>query len=156
VLEAPVTAAPAARPEPLLNKPPVMPPDLKAFYLPASGGGQGLEYRPAAVGWVEVHYSSAGYNLSTSAKLALAAILVEGPVALDWDLAQQIALDPADLETEPLAGSSFAELPATAKIAKNYNKWAKDFMRWVRQNRPLVIYNSQRCGSSIQARFSSW
>ena len=146
VPKAPAAAAPAGRPAPALNAPPVIPPEIKSFYLPASGAGQGLEYLPAAAGWIEVHYANAGYKVSDSAKLALAAMLAEGPVTLDWDLAQEISLAPADLETGPLAGTSFAGLPAAAKNAKNYTRWSKDFLRWVRQNRPLLIYHSQRFG----------
>ena len=147
-LQASFSAASGARAASATNQPPVIPPEIKAFYLAASGAGQGLEYRPAAAGWIEVHYANAGYKVSASAKLALAAMLEEGPVALDWDRAQEIALEPADLETAPPAGTSFAELPAAAKNAKSYDKWRKDFMRWVRQNRPLVIYQSQRFGLS--------
>ena len=145
-LKASFEATPGVRPAAVIDKPLVVPPEIKAFYLPASGAGQGLEYIPAAAGWIEINYASAGYKVSTSAKLALAAMLSEGPVALNWDLAQEIALEPADLETAPLAGSRFAELPAAAKNAKNYDKWRKAFIRWVRQNRPLVIYQSQRFG----------
>jgi hypothetical protein len=122
----------------------VIPPGIKAFYLPASGAGQGLEYFPALVGWIDVHYSSTKYKVSASETVALAAMFEEGPVAMDWDAAEEITLDPADLETEPLAGPSFAELPAIAKKAKAYTKWNKDLMRWVRQNRSLLIYRSGR------------
>ena len=127
-----------------VNKPPVMPPGIDVYYLPASGAGQGLEYFPALAGWIDVHYSSTTYKVSASHKLALAVMLAEGPVALDWDMAQEITLDPADLETEPLTGPCFADLPAVAKNAKKYAEWNKDFLRWVRQNRPMLIYRSKR------------
>lgn len=123
---------------------PVMPPGIDVYYLPASGAGQGLEYFPALAGWMDVHYSSTRYKVSASHKLALAAMLEEGPVVLDWDMAEEITLDPADLETEPLTGPHFADLPAVAKNAKKYAKWNKDFLRWVRQNRPMLIYRSKR------------
>ena len=139
---APVT--PAVQPTPAVNKPPVMPPGIDVYYLPASGAGQGLEYFPALAGWIDVHYSSTTYKVSAFHKLALAAMLAEGPVALDWDMAKEITLDPADLETEPLTGPCFADLPAVAKNAKKYAKWNKDFLRWVRQNRPMLIYRSKR------------
>jgi hypothetical protein len=146
VAKAPVASTPDVRSATAINTPPVIPPGIKAYYLPASGAGQGLEYLPAAAGWIEVHYSNAGNKVSASAKLALAAKLEDGPVTLDWDLAQEIALAAADLATDPLAGTSFAKLPAAAKNAKNYAKWSKDLIRWVCQNRPLRIYQSQRFG----------
>jgi len=135
---------PAVQAQPAVNKPPVMPPGIDVYYLPASGAGQGLEYFPALAGWIDVHYSSAKHNVSASHKLALAARLEEGLVVLDWERAEEITLDPAELEAEPLSGPCFADLPAVAKNVKKHAKWNKDFLRWVRQNRPMLIYQSNR------------
>jgi len=135
---------PAVQTASTVNKPPVMPPGIDAYYLPASGAGQGLEYFPALAGWVDVHYSSTTYKVSATDKLALAVALEEGPVVLDWDMAEELSLDPADLETEPLTGPRFADLPAVAKNTKKYTKWNKDFLRWIRQNQPIRIYRSKR------------
>jgi hypothetical protein len=146
------TGTPTVKPTPAVNKPPVMPPGIEVYYLAASGAGQGLEYFPALAGWTDVHYSSAKYKVATSHKLAMAAMLEEGPVVLDWDRAEEITLDPADLQTEHLSGSSFADLPAVAKNAKKYAKWNKDFLRWVRQNRPMLIYSSNRFKLSSDPR----
>ena len=134
-------AAPAPAPA---GKAPVLPPGINVYYLPASGAGQGLEYFPALAGWIDVHYSSAKYKVSASEKVSLASMFEEGPVAMDWDAAQEIHLEPADLETEPLTGTSFAELPAAAHKTKAYAKWNKDLLRWVRQNRPLRLFRSSR------------
>jgi hypothetical protein len=135
---------PAAPPTPPISRPPVIPPGIKSFYVPASGAGQGLEYFPALAGWIDVHYSSTKYKVSVSETAALAAMLEEGPVVVDWDAAEELNLDPADLETEPLAGPGFGDLPPAAKKAKAYAKWNKDLMRWVRQNRPLLVYRSRQ------------
>ena len=143
-------AAPAAQAKPAAPAPapagkaPVLPPGINVYYLPASGAGQGLEYFPALAGWIDVHYSSAKYKVSASEKVSLASMFEEGPVAMDWDAAQEIPLEPADLETEPLTGTSFAELPAAAHKTNAYAKWNKDLLRWVRQNRPLRLFRSSR------------
>ena len=137
-------AKPTALDQPPVSKPPVIPPGIKVYYLPASGAGQGLEYYPALAGWIDVHYSSAKYKVSASETVSLAAMFEEGPVAMDWDAAQEISLDPADLETQPLAATSFADLPAAAQKTKAYTKWNKDMLRWIRQNKPLVVYRSSR------------
>jgi hypothetical protein len=139
-----VLSQPAAPTAPPVSKPPVIPPGVKSFYVPASGAGQGLEYFPALAGWIDVHYSSTKYKVSVSETASLAAMFEEGPVVIDWDTAEELDLDPADLETEPLAGPGFADLPAAAKKAKAYTKWNKDLMRWVRQNRPLLVYRSRQ------------
>jgi hypothetical protein len=141
---APAAVSPDAQAAAVAAKPPLLPPGIKAYYLPASGAGQGLEYFPAMAGWMDVHYASAKYKVSASQKMAMTAMLEDGPVVLDWDQAQEISSTPDDLQTEPLSADRFADLPAAAKKAKTHTKWNKDFSRWIRQNRPLSVYRSGR------------
>ncbi len=98
----------------------------------------------AAAGWLDVYYSSAKYKVDVTRKLAVAAMLEDGPVAVDWDQAEEIALSCDDLQTSPLSDANFAELPSVAGKAKSYNKWNKDLLRWIRQNRPLSLHRSKR------------
>jgi hypothetical protein len=124
--------------------PPVLPPGIDTFYLAASGAGHGVVYSPAVVGRMDVHYSNTKYKVDTTETVALAAQLEEGPVPLDWDSA--VELDPQSIETTPVTGGEYAELPADAKNVPNYRKWNKDLLRWVRQNRPLVLLSSKSSG----------
>ena len=147
VASPPPAAEPAARGAAAAasaGEPPVVAPGIKVMYLAASGAGQGLIYYPAVAGWLDVYYSSAKYQVDASRKLSVAAILEDGPVAVDWDQAEEIGLSPDDLQTSPLSGASFAELPSLAEKAGSYDKWEKDLLRWVRQNRPLTLYRSKR------------
>ena len=144
-----VSAAPDARTAvtealPAVSEPPVVAPEINVMYLAASGAGQGLMYYPAVAGWLDVHYSSARYKVDSTEKVAVSALLEEGPVTLDWDQAEEIGLEADELETSPLPGAGFAELPPKATKAKSYSKWHKDLLRWVRQNRPLVLYRSKQ------------
>ena len=134
----------AAPPASSASEPPVVAPGINVMYLAASGAGQGLMYYPAVTGWLDVYYSSAKYKVDVSRKLAVAAVLEDGPVAVDWDQSEEIGLSSDDLQTSPLSGANFAELPSVAEKAKSYNKWNKDLLRWVRQNRPLTLYRSKR------------
>jgi hypothetical protein len=126
------------------GEPPVVAPGINVMYLDASGAGQGLIYYPAVAGWLDVYYSSAKYQVDAARKLAVAAILEDGPVAADWDQAEEIGLSVDDLQTSPLSGANFAELPSVAEKATSYKKWNKDLLRWVRQNRPLILYRLKR------------
>ena len=126
------------------TQPPVVAPGINVLYLPASGAGQGLIYYPAAAGWMDVHYSSARYKVDATEKLAFAAMLEDGPVALDWEQAEEIGLSSEDVDTAPLSGANFGDLPSVAEKAKSYSKWNKDLLRWIRQNRPLTLYRSNR------------
>jgi hypothetical protein len=126
------------------TEPPVIPPGIETYYLPGSGAGQGIIYHPSVLGSVDIHYSSTKYMMDTTTRVAFAAALEEGPMAPDWDQATESDMDPTDLLSVPMEGSSFAELPALARRAREYVKWKKDFIRWVRQHRPLTLYRSRR------------
>jgi hypothetical protein len=124
--------------------PPVVPPGIDTFCLAASGAGHGVVYYPGVVGRMDVHYSNAKYKVDTTETLALAAQLEEGPVALDWDSA--VEFDPIAVEASPIRDGEYADLPTAAQNVSNFRKWNKDLLRWVRQNRPLVLLHSKSFG----------
>jgi hypothetical protein len=128
--------------------PPVVPPGIDTFYLAASGAGHGVVYYPGVVGRMDVHYSNARHKVDTTETLALAARLEDGPVPLDWDRAVQF--DPFSVEASPIPDGEYADLPAAAQNLSNFRKWNKDLLRWVRQNRPLVLLRSRRFGMTCQ------
>ena len=130
------------------TRPPTPPPGIETFYLPASGAGHGVVYYPGVIGRMDVHYTDTRYKVETTETLALAARLEEGPVALDWDSA--VAVDPFALETMPMPGGQYADLPTAASQITNYRKWNKDLLRWVCQNRPKVLLRSKRFGITSQ------
>jgi hypothetical protein len=141
---APPTAGAGAPAVSSAGEPPVVAPGINVMYLAASGAGQGLMYYPAVAGWLDVYYSSVKYKVDATRKLAIAALLEDGPVAVDWDQAEEIGLSSDDLQTAPLTGANYAGLPSAAEKAKSYSKWNKDLLRWIRQNRPLTLYRSKR------------
>jgi hypothetical protein len=128
--------------------PSLVPPGIDTFYLAASGAGHGVVYYPAVIGRMDVHYSHAKHKVDTTETLALAAQLEDGPVALDWDSA--VSFDPMAVETSPVPDGEYTDLPADAQNVSNFRKWNKDLLRWVRQNRPLVLLRSKRFGMTSQ------
>jgi hypothetical protein len=128
--------------------PSLVPPGIDTFYLATSGAGHGVVYYPGVIGRMDVHYSHAKHKVDTTETLALAAQLEEGPVALDWDSAVQF--DPIAVEASPVSDGEYADLPAAAQNVSNFRKWNKDLLRWVRQNRPLVLLRSKRFGMTSQ------
>jgi hypothetical protein len=128
--------------------PSLVPPGIDTFYLAASGAGHGVVYYPGVIGRMDVHYSHAKHKVDTTETLALAAQLEEGPVALDWDSAVQF--DPIAVEASPVPDGEYADLPTAAQNVSNFRKWNKDLLRWVRQNRPLVLLRSKSFGMTSQ------
>lgn len=138
---APVAAAALAEPATMAAGPPATPPGIDIFYLAASGAGKKLVYYPAVVGRMDVHYADSTYGVDTTETIALAGELEDGPVPLDWDNA--VAFNAAVLETRPMSGAEYGELPTGAKKAGVYRKWSRDLLRWVQQNRALTLYHSK-------------
>jgi hypothetical protein len=137
------------------SQPPLLPPGVTAYYLPPAEGAPGIEYFPAVAASLDIHYTSAKQQVDLSRRLAFAAPLSEGPVALDWDQAIAIALDPTELAAKPSAGALFAELPAEGKKPKAYDAWRKDMTRWVRQSCALRLRRSERFGLAARPEESN-
>jgi hypothetical protein len=119
---------------------------VPVFYLPASGAGKALTYLPAVGGWTEIRYFSARHGVDEFRTYALAAPLAEGTVSHDWNNALVLSAGPADLAVEPMTGAAFSPLPTDARNANAYSNWNREYLRWVRQNRPLVLLRSKRFG----------
>ncbi len=135
-------AAKASQPAQAATGPVPAPSGIDTFYLAASGAGKQLVYYPAVIGRLDVHFSSSRYRVDSARTLAVFSELQDGPVALDWDDATEF--DPHSIATAPLPAAAYAELPAAAKKAAAYRKWNKDLLRWVRQNRSLVLFRSRQ------------
>jgi hypothetical protein len=127
-------------------QPPLLPPGLSAYYLPTEDPGSGIEYYPAVLAGLDIHYTSAKHQIDLSRRLAYAAPIADGPVPLDWDQAVALTLEPSELKFKPDDGASFAELPVEAKKNRAYDTWRKDLVRWVRQNCALRLIRSERFG----------
>ena len=138
------TATPAATAPVAATAPPVLPPDISGYYLAGSGAGQGVVYYPGLLGAMDIHYSSSKYSVDLTQSTALISRFEDGPVEMDWDRAVEIEFDPLDLESDPVPGTVFSDLPTAAKRAKAYAKWRKDLLRWVRQQRHLPLYSTKR------------
>jgi len=122
---------------------PVMPQDVPVYYVPVSGAGTNIIYYPAVAGFTEVHYSSVTHGVNETKQLVLAVEMEDGPVPVDWDNAEQLALAATDLESKAMTDAEFADLPKEAMKAKAYAKWQKDLFKHIRQDRPLKLFKSK-------------
>lgn len=143
---APTPASAMASPAPAdaTQGPPLLPPDVEQRFLPASGAGAGLMYLPAVLGLTDVHYFQASKQVSLNQELALAALLEPESADPQWDDALELSPEALEQSGAALAGADFGELPSAASQSASYKTWQKDLLRFVRQNKPLVLYRSQR------------
>jgi len=121
---------------------PVLPPKIRQFFVPARGAS--VKYYPRLVAATDVAFTNARYKVDERRERSYTVEFDEGPVAVDWDNGELVALAASDLEDEPAPDSGFAECPDCALKVTNYTKWEKALKRWIRQNEAIALYRSPK------------
>ncbi len=125
------------------SQPPVLPHDVPQFFLPPVAAHHGpLVYNPVVLGLADVGFTNVRLGVTEQRRVSLVATPDDGPIALEWDSAERIELDPSQLEQRPRDGAAFGALPAVATKAKHYAAWAKLLQKWVVTNEQVVLYKS--------------
>jgi len=108
---------------------PILPPEIGQYFVPARkepDAGRVL-YRPMLLAVGRVYYTDAKLGIETEEAVSYMAPVATGPVAVDWDAAEEAGLSETDVEPEPMPGAAFAALPADAGRTKSYDAWKKAF-----------------------------
>jgi hypothetical protein len=122
------------------NKP-VLPADVREFYLPADGDVR--ELMPVLYGSARIHYTDSRRGIDTVNDLNVTVPFAEGAVAIDWERAEPCDATPEDLAAEPPpsgAAISYRSLPAAGMDPRRYTAWSKDFERWVLRAERLTLF----------------
>jgi hypothetical protein len=138
----PIAAAPAASPVAPTSRP-VLPPDLRQFFVPPVARVPGLTYRPAVLAAAEVRYAQARLKVDETRAVQVLVPLENGPIPFTADRAEVVELPVEFLAQEPVEGAGFAELPAEASQARNYDRWGRELVRWIQANQPITLYESR-------------
>jgi hypothetical protein len=121
---------------------PALPPSIEQYFVP--GQGDDIVYHPRLVAGGDVVFSSSRYNIEDERPVLHAVEFGDGPIAVDWDYAESLAVSIDDLASAGSQAASYAECPAAADNPKAYAGWSKDYKRWLRQNENVTLYRSKR------------
>ena len=133
----------AAKPKPKgAANAPALPPSIDQYFVP--GGGDDVTYFPRLIGGASLVFSNSRYSVEDERDVLYTAEIEDGPVAVDWDSAEPLAMPMQTLGETAAPGTSFAELPGLAGNAKQYAAWQREFKRWVRQNETITLYRNKR------------
>ena len=121
---------------------PVLSADVPQYFLPVHGTGGPVTYHPAVLGVADVSFASAKYGVTEQRRVALLATMDDGPITLEWDNAERMALDPSALERGPVDGAAYGALPKAAANAKSYPAWSKAFQKWIVTNETVSLLRS--------------
>lgn len=122
---------------------PILPREIRQFFIPAFARGERMIYRPAFLGSYEVRYSSARHNVEETQSFQVLVHLEDGPIPFSLDRAQTVELPTDLLDTEPGEGVAFAPLPGEATQPRSYDRWGKELVRWIQGAHPITLYESK-------------
>ncbi len=146
----PLQASPAAQAEPAASSTgntPVLPPGINQAFVPLRsriGQGEVIVYQPTVLGSAQVAFINDRINVRKSRDVLLTTPVTDDIFAVDWGRAEKLEIDLSDMETSPVSGSIFENLPAQAGDAKSYTKWSREFVDWLYRNELLELMQSRR------------
>lgn len=139
--EAAATATVIKRPTPG-RAAPILPPEIRQVYLPATGDD--IRYYPRLLAGADMLFSNDRYRINETREKLFTVEFEDGPVTVDWDSSEALDLAITDLADHGDAGATYAECPAAAASAVNYARWSRDFERWIRRTEVVTLYNSKK------------
>lgn len=121
---------------------PVLPPDVPQYFIPPAGRADAITYHPAVLGVADVSFASVKHGVTEQRRVVLLGSMDDGPITLEWDNAERVALDPSVLEGSARDGAVFGSLPKSAANAKSYAAWSKAFQKWIVTNEQVTLWQS--------------
>lgn len=119
---------------------PVLPGGVEQFFVPIPASAN-VVYHAAALGAADITLSSAKYGVNTTRRVVHRTAICDGALPVDWEQAEELKLDPNDLETEPLPGASFAACPTVVTV-DGVDAWRKLYERWLRTSQAVTLLRS--------------
>ncbi len=139
----PSVSAPAARVGRAPATRPMLPPEIRQFFVPPIARAEGMVYRPAILTAAEVRFSSARQGIEETRPARVLTYLEEGHIPFATDRAAPTELDFEMLDTDPIDGASFGSLPPEAAQPKSYDRWGKEIIRWIPGAFAITVYESK-------------
>ncbi len=142
--EAATVTADSALPQDISNVP-VLPPAINQAYLPfrgSKGQDEKIVYKPMLLGCAQMAFANNRINLRKNRELIMATPISEGIIPVDWEKAERLEIELAALESNPVSGSLFDQIPAAAGDTKNYTRWSREFVDWLYRNEVLELLQS--------------
>ncbi|HXU30463.1 MAG TPA: ATP-binding protein, partial [Thermoanaerobaculia bacterium] len=121
---------------------PVLPDGVPVAFLPVRGKPEGIAYRPALLGFAQIHYSDAKRGAESTEEVRLLTPFAAQAPWVDWYAGKDISVGADELEHEAVSGASFASLPGDAAKAKSYAAWEKDLADCLFRTRQVNLWQS--------------
>jgi DNA helicase HerA-like ATPase len=134
---------------------PVLPPDVRQYFLPTTGARPTEQKRPVLqpmiLGAAQVHFANAKARIDFTKDMVFLTPVTNDPVPVKWDQAQEASVSISQLKTEPLEGAQYSELSPAASRSKNYDLWQRDFVGWLANTQKVELLRSPSSGEYSRA-----
>lgn len=120
--------------------PPVLPPDVPQYFVPART--ENPSYRPMVAGSAKVQFTDTKSGVDVTRDVLLLAPVSDGVVCADWDRSTEAEFTIEELEKNPSDGASFADLPGGAATAKSFTKFKSDFAAYLFRTQKVDLFKS--------------
>jgi hypothetical protein len=120
---------------------PALPNGIAQFFLPLPSAGGKTVYHAGAIAAADIVLANAKYGVNVTRRVLHRTGIRAGALPVDWEQAEELKLDPNDLDSEPLPGASFASCP-TVVTDDAVDSWRKLYERWLRTSQAVTLFRS--------------
>jgi hypothetical protein len=125
-------------------RPPVLPPDVKQFYLPPKATGRNIVYKPRVLGIGEIAFIVDKRKGKEHAEtICLLAQPTTSGHPIDWDQAESIAEQLADI---PLTGAQWDSVPDSLDTGRKLKALEKAFGEYLYSTKKLSLVQNRTLG----------
>jgi hypothetical protein len=103
---------------------PVLDPAIPQYFVPTRNSGP-VRYVPKLLGFAKVYYYDTKSGIDQEIEEAFLTEISTGPVAVDWERAEEVEWTERDVEREPAEVASFGDLHPDAGKPRSYDGWKK-------------------------------
>lgn len=128
---------------------PLLPPDVPQYFTGLVSASRPLA--PAVYGAADVRFTDTKRGVDVTRTVCYMTGVSDGPVPVDWTVAERIETGPDQLQTDPPDGASYDVVPGSATKAKNYAAWSKQFSTWLSSNESVELFMSPTTGEVSNA-----
>lgn len=128
------------------SKRPALPASITQVFLPTQANAGPVRYTPAVIGSAVVHFSDRALGVEHDVRTIRLARFESGPVPVDFERSEQLDRTEEDLDSEPLANASFADLPPEGAKVGSFTQWKRDFADHLFRTHRLQLLRSPALG----------
>ncbi|MDA0658598.1 MAG: ATP-binding protein [Planctomycetota bacterium] len=133
---------------------PILPPDVPQFFLPndqVAESDRAPTYVPRLLAHFRVHFVDSRKGLHADEESVWLIDFTNQALAIDFQNAEQVDIDPSKLSSTPVEFAQFMPLPSVATDVKRYKQWTRELSDHLYRTQRYPLWHSPALGEYSQA-----